>query len=113
MQKCLSEIITGDIDNPPDNSVFGTLIYVKLVWRYVEIFFSPIAPLNDRIKYAGNVVHFLVIWRNFIFIRQKLSLKLHFITKESYQDALISCHFAVILIFLCAIISLMLIAGLI
>ena len=98
VQNCLHKIVEGDEVSPPDKSVFGTLNYLMIVWCYVEIYFSPKASLNERIRYAGYVVHFLGIWRNFIFLHKNLSLKSHFITRESYQDALISSHFAVILI---------------
>ena len=54
--------------------------------------------LVDRIKYAGFVVHYLGIWRNFLFNHKDRQLKIHFITRECYQHVLITCHFAVILI---------------
>ena len=98
VQVCLKKIILGDDGKPPNPTVTGTLVYLEVVWHYVEIFFSPTASLVDRIKYAGFVVHYLGIWRNFLFNHKDRQLKIHFITRECYQHVLISCHFAVILI---------------
>ena len=100
VQHCLQQIVDGieEISRPPDPSVLGTLTYLRLVWYYVEIFFSPVASLVTRIKYAALVTHFLGIWRNFIVNTQGLNLKSHFITRECYQDLLLSTHFTVMLI---------------
>ena len=98
VQDCLKKIISGHDGKPPNATVTGTLVYLEMVWHYVEIFFSPTATLVERIKYAGYVVHFLGIWRNYLFNHPARQLKIHFITKESFQHVLISCHFAVFLI---------------
>ena len=78
--------------------MLGSSVYLRLVWYHVEIFFSPIANLRTRIKYGALVSHFLGIWRNFIVLTPGLNLKSHFITRECYQDLLLSTHFAVMLI---------------
>ena len=41
---------------------------------------------------------FLTIWRNYILHHPEQDLKTHFITREAYQDALLSVHSAVIMI---------------
>lgn len=100
VQNCLEQIVEGidEISRPPDPSVLGSLVYLRLVWYYVEIFFSPVANLRTQIKYAALVLHFLGIWRNFIVLTPGLNLKSHFITRECYQNLLLSTHFAVMLI---------------
>ena len=100
VQQCLEAIVRGEglDDRGPDPSVKGTLMYLKLVWYYVEIFISPTASLYQRIVYAGFVTHFLGIWRNFILRHPDLDLKTNFVTRESYQDALLSVHTAVMII---------------
>ena len=93
VQDCLKNMI-----NNGDDSVKGTLVYLQLVWHYVEIFFSPVASLQERIKYAGFVVTFLGIWKNFVHMHQEREIGINFITRECYKDCLISCHFAVMMI---------------
>ena len=100
VQNCLQQIVDGidEIGRPPDPSVLGSLVYLRLVWYYVEIFFSPVANLCTRIKYAALVSYFLGIWRNFTVLIPGLNLKSHLITRECFQDLLLSTHFAVMLI---------------
>ena len=100
VENCLQQIVDGmdEIGRPPDLSGSESLVYLRLLWYYVEIFFSPVANLCTRIKYAALVSHFLGIWRNFIVLTPGLNLKSHFITRECYQDLLLSTHFAVMLI---------------
>ena len=76
----------------------GTKTYPKIVWFYSETFCSPIADLNTRIKCAAIVCHFLGIWRTWIGQQRHLKLNTNFISRETYQDVLLSCHFAVMLI---------------
>ena len=38
---CLQQLIDGNNGNPPDPTVVGTLVFMKIVWHYVEIFCSP------------------------------------------------------------------------
>ncbi len=98
VQDCLKEIIEGRNGQKQDRSLLGTLTYLEVVWHYVEIFFSPVASLADRIQYAGFVTHFLAIWKNFVNLHPEQTLQKNFLTRECYQDCLISCHFAVLLI---------------
>eukprot|EP00112_Aurelia_sp_Birch-Aquarium-sp1_P008356 Seg1918.2 transcript_id=Seg1918.2/GoldUCD/mRNA.D3Y31 product="hypothetical protein" protein_id=Seg1918.2/GoldUCD/D3Y31 len=102
VQSCLAELIDGNESRPPDDSLKGTYTCLRVVWSYVEIFFSLVATLSQRIKYAGYFVHFLAIWRNFIHLHPHYNLRTHFLTRECYQDSLIAdskiAHFAVILI---------------
>ena len=61
----------------------------------MEIFCSSSATLTTRITYAAIVCTFLGIWRNWIVNTPRLTLKENFISRETYIDTLLSCHFAV------------------
>ena len=63
----------------------------------MEIFFIPCATLHRRIVYASFVSNFFGIWRNWT-IRTERDVDICFISYQSFQDVLLSCHFAVILI---------------
>lgn len=99
VRNCLQMLMEGLVEGHPRNpSLLGTMIYLHVVWLYVEIFCSSVASLRRRITYAAIVTHFLAIWHNYIHRSEGLSLKQNFITRETYQDIVISCQFAVILI---------------
>lgn len=63
------------------------------MWYYVEIFCSEEASLLTRIRYAANVTHVLAIWQNLVYRDGNLKLATNFITRETYIDVLLSCHF--------------------
>ena len=99
VQQCLQTLMDGnETDRNPDPNLKGTQVYLKVVWYYVEIFCSQIATLRQRIRNAAIVTHFLAIWHNFVHQHEQLTLKKNFITRETYLDVLLSCHFAVLLI---------------
>ena len=98
VQNCFQRLIDGDEGRRPDPSLNGTLTYLKVIWNYVEIFCSKVRTLYQRVVSAALVVHFLGIWNNFVLRDPRLSLKKNFISRETYQDTIISCHFAVMLI---------------
>lgn len=93
VQQCLQQIKDGG-----DDTVTGTLAYLQMVWRYVEIFVSAKATLRDRIKHAGFIIHFLGIWHNYVKDHPRYSLQKNFLSRETYTDILLSCHFAVMMI---------------
>ena len=70
----------------------GTLVYLRMVNRYISIFYSRTLSLQSRIKLASFVVHFLCRWRMWIVTSKSHSLSAHFVSREAYQDVLISCH---------------------
>ena len=59
IQQCLTEIINGNEHNAPDESLKGAYTYLKLVWSYKEIFFSPEATLSKRITYAPDILYII------------------------------------------------------
>ena len=98
VQASLQRLIDGNDENRPVVGAKGTLVFLKIIWFYVEIFISSKASLLERIKYAGLVTHFLAIWRNFIIISDRRTLSENFLTRETFTDVLLSTHFAVSLI---------------
>ena len=99
VRNCLERLKNGDGGNQrPNPTLLGTKTYLLIVWYYVEIFCSSVASLKTRVKYAAIVTHFLGIWFNYVQRQPQLSLRKNFITRETYVDVLISCHFAVLLI---------------
>ena len=76
----------------------GLEIYLEVIWYCMEIFVSLTATLSECVSYAPLVVTFLGIWKKIIVLHPELSLKSNFITRETFQNVLLSCHFAVILI---------------
>lgn len=98
VQTCLLNIANGNNGVTKDVSVYGTWAFLYVAWHYTEIFFSLHASLRERIKYAAFVVIFFSLWRNWILISDAFSLKQNFLTRECFQDVLLSCHFVVILI---------------
>ena len=99
VRNCLEILMEGRVEGYPRNpSLLGIKTYLYVVWLYVEIFCSSVASLRRPIMYAATVTHFLAIWHNYVHQNERLSLKQNFITRETYQDVVISCQFAVILI---------------
>lgn len=99
VQECLQALINGTVQGrPPNITLLGTKAYLLIIWYYVEIFCSSVASLTNRIKYTAIVTHFLGIWRNWVYRHRNLKLSVNFISRESYTDVILSCHFAVMLI---------------
>lgn len=86
-------LIDGSAPNQrPNPMLLGTQLYLLVVWYYLEIFCSSVASLQERIKYAATVTHFLAIWHNYVHRHPRLSIRTNFITRETYTDVLISCQ---------------------
>ena len=98
VHKCLLDIVDGNNGATKDISVYGTWAFLYVAWHYTELFFSLHASLRERVKYAAFVVIFFSLWRNWVILTDGLTLKENFLTSECFQDVLLSCHFAVILI---------------
>ena len=77
-------------------NIAGTAMYLEICWMYTDIFLSHTATLLQRVQYASCVANFLRIWRLWIFQQSDLKLSSYFISGESFQDTLISCHFVVL-----------------
>ena len=98
VRQCLLDLIDGNNVPQANNLALGLWAFLDIVYHYMEIFVSLKASLTDRIEYASYVVNFLGIWRNHIILSQDYTLRENFLSRETFQDVLISCHFAVMLI---------------
>ena len=98
VQTCLLDIAQGNNGVTKDVSVYGTWAFLYVAWHYAEIFFSRHASLRERVKYAAFVAIFFSLWRNWILLSNAFSLKQNFLTRECFQDVLLSCLFVAILI---------------
>ena len=78
----------------------GIVAYQGLIHRYVSIPLSKKQTISARIKSAAFVVTFLRLWRQWVKRTPGLTLANNFITREAFQDTLISCHFFVTMIML-------------
>ena len=94
VRQCLEDIVHGQ-NALKDPTARSTSICLELVNYYMEIFVSLEATLYERIKYAGAVVTFLGIWCNYVVLNPGLTLKDNFLTRETFQDVLLSAHKAV------------------
>ena len=81
-----------------EENVVGTMLYLEMVWKYVEIFYSVQASLTERVTNASYVCNFLRIWRLWVHHTKGMKLQTNFISRESFQDLLISCHHIVLFI---------------
>ena len=100
---CLQQVVDGSATRPADPGAVGTKTFLPVIWHYVEIFCSGTASLVERIHNAGLVCHFLDVWRSWVIRQPHLVINRHLISRESYQDTLLSCHFAVSLIMYMAV----------
>jgi hypothetical protein len=65
-------------------SVHGEQVYLDIL--------QPNAVSSEPDQAASFVVHFLCRWRMWIVTSKSHSLSAHFVSREAYQDVLISCH---------------------
>jgi hypothetical protein len=71
---------------------------LQTMWEYTSIFYSKSFSLERRVEAAGYVVHFLRVWRSWVHQSATHTLKENFISREAYQDIVLSCHSAVLII---------------
>ena len=83
-------------ERPED--VKGTRMYLKVCHLYVEIFCSLDKTLLQRVVASSTVANFMRIWRWWIYRNPNLSLTTNFLTRQCYDDVLLSCHAAVLFI---------------
>lgn len=96
VRECLGKINKGDgVDR---ENVAGTILYLRMCWRFVEIYLSTAASLLERVTYASCVVNFLRIWRLWVHKTGHLTLKENFVSRETFQDISLACHHAVLVI---------------
>ena len=98
VRECLWKMVHGLDGTTQNEQALGLWVYLDLLYDYLEIFVSLRASYYQRVVNAGYVTTFLGIWRNSIIMSDDLTLSKHFLSRETFQDLLLSCHFAVILI---------------
>ena len=76
----------------------GSYYYLRMVWRFIHIFFSKTATIRRRIFLCSYVIHFLVRWKWWIKVHRTLTCAENFITTEAYTDVLIACHQAILIV---------------
>jgi hypothetical protein len=72
--------------------MMGTRAYLEMCWKYTQIFYSKTLSMAKRVEYAAYVIHFLRLWRMYVYRTVGLSLGANFITRETFQDTILSCH---------------------
>ena len=96
VRKCLDKVNRGD--GVQQENVLGSTMYLKMCWRFTEIYLSLVASLWERVMYASCVVNFLRIWRLWVHRTGNLTLKENFVSRETFQDVSLACHHAVLVI---------------
>ena len=82
----------------PNESVRGTMEYLKICRMYTSIYADWSLSHTERIRRAGYVVTYLRLWFCYIDNDPNLTVAENFISREAFQDVLLSCHAAVLLI---------------
>jgi hypothetical protein len=72
--------------------MMGSRAYLDLCWKYMQIFYSKKLTMEKRVEYAAYVIHFLRLWRMYIYNTEGLTLSRNFIARETFQDNILSCH---------------------
>ena len=81
-----------------ERGALGTHVYLHILGDYIDIFLSPHESLFKRVVLASKVAFFFQIWRLWILDNPIYNLKSNFISRETFLDVQISCHFVVLLI---------------
>ena len=105
----LSGYIEGDNGARKHDELKGLHIYLGVVHRYVGMFMSRTMSLSNRIRSAAYVTTVLLIWQGWVRVdvpefnsrneeAYHRSTDYTYISREAKTDALLSCHFIVLLI---------------
>ena len=89
---CLEKVMHGSDGHTCDTSVLGTMVYLRLLYYYIDVFHLPLLTVADHVCNASLVITFLGIWKNCIEKSLENNIKENFLTHETYSDTLISCH---------------------
>ena len=81
----------------------GLIIYLEMAWKYTHIFFSRTLTYRARIEHACYIIHFLRLWRAWIFLQVGYTVSKNFLTRETFVDTVMSCHSAILVIMFYAI----------
>ena len=92
---CLKKICIGFDQFPSRPDLKGSLRYFTIVRQYVNLFFSKLMSLSDRILNASYIIMYFRLWRSWVRQQPLLHLDKHFISREVFQDIILSCHFVI------------------
>ena len=63
-------------------------------------FSAKTSRTGERVENAATVATYLRLWREWVRNTNEFDLNEHYVTREASQDAILSCHFVVLLIYL-------------
>ena len=72
--------------------VRGLLWYLRLIRRYIGLFADKSLTPLERVGTAWYVITTLRCWRLWVLKHDDLTLGRNFITRECFQDVILSCH---------------------
>ena len=78
--------------------ISGMYAYQQIMAKYIQLYQSKYCTLAKKVELASSVITFLRIWHDHVAANALLSTSVHFITREAYQDTLLSAHSAVTII---------------
>ena len=104
--QCLTQLSTGQGGHARDPGLHGTLMFLRLVRRYVGMFASKRRTYVQRVQDAGFVCMCLRLWKCWVKFtpqpdvepQDRRKLENAWVTRETFQDVLLSCHYVVLLI---------------
>ena len=82
----------------PQPYLQGTILLLKVIRSYASLFLSKEISNVERIVRAGYVTTYLRLWREWTKNTDIVSQRVNYLTREGSIDAIMSCHFVVLLI---------------
>ena len=76
----------------------GLILYLEMAWKYTHMYFSRVLTFRERIEHACYIIHFLRLWRAWVFLQPGLTITGNFLTRETFRDTELSCHSAILTI---------------
>ena len=73
-----------------------------MAWKYTHLFFSRVITFRERIEHACYIIHFLRLWRTWVYLQDGYTVTKNFLTRETFVDTVMSCHSAILVILLYA-----------
>ena len=80
----------------------GLIIFLEMAWKYTHLFFSRVITFRERIEHACYIIHFLRLWRAWVYLQDGYTVTKNFLTRETFVDTVMSCHSAILVILLYA-----------
>ena len=97
MMRCLYELVNGNVGVPAHPQLMGMYRFLRLVRRYLRIFMSPQVSQAQKVVDAAYVTTYLRRWRLWCKNTPEQTTNENFVTEEAMLDAVLSCHYAVLL----------------